>query len=72
MTANRDRIASETAFGTPCATTTSSWHLTNRRCRRAELAVRFSDSQSYFASGFGLPPAEARDEGWQSLRHAMA
>jgi hypothetical protein len=38
-----------------------------------KLAVRFTDSQSYFISGFGLPPAEgARDEGLPSLRHATA
>jgi hypothetical protein len=73
MTASRDRIASGTAFRTPCATRSTSCHLRNRRCRRASWRCASPTTRAIFISGFNLPAAEgARDEGLQSLRHATA
>jgi hypothetical protein len=69
MIASRDRIASGTSFRTPCATTSSSWHL-NEPALRAGVALH---RQPELFCVMLLPPAEgARDEGRQSLRHAMA
>jgi hypothetical protein len=58
---------------TPCATTSSSRHLTNRGGRRATWRSASPTARAIFSQGFGLPPAEgARDEDRQNLRHAMA
>ena len=48
--ARRGRIGSGTAFRTACASGSSSWRSTSRRLSPRELAVRFTDTESYFVS----------------------
>src|SRR5215471_11283722 len=50
MTARPGRTASGTAFRIRCASRSCSWRSTSRHCRRAELAVRFTDTKGYFVS----------------------
>ena len=57
-TASGDQIVSGTAFRAPCATTSSSWRSTSRRCRRASWRSFYRQPEIFCLRGVGLPPAE--------------